>query len=348
MKFNANQIENFIRSPDPNIKAALLYGPDAGLVSTRSKQLRKRLLQDPSDPFSLAEITGDTLEEDPAKLMDEMKAISFSGGRRMVLISSASEGVVETIKHCLEDPTLSPDDAFLLVLAGDLTPRSKLRALFEKQPEVATLPCYQDDVRGVTQIVRNWATKTERQLEPDVLPYLQATLGGDRLQIIGSLAKLDMYLADQKQITLEDVTLCLGDAREVSLDQLCNAVSMGNTEMAMRTMHKALSQNIPPIQMLRTLSRHLQRLHFAASLMAQGQSPAEAMKQLSPPVFFKQVEAFQAQLQHWQGKTQALEQALATLYEVELASKRNDALPETLMGQAVLAIAAEYPEFLVA
>jgi len=39
MKLAAGRVEGFLRRPDPEIRAVLLYGPDAGLVRERAEAL---------------------------------------------------------------------------------------------------------------------------------------------------------------------------------------------------------------------------------------------------------------------------------------------------------------------
>ena len=58
MKIAAGQIDGFLRRPDPQIRAVLLYGPDAGLVRERADTLAKTICPELHDPFRVAELTG--------------------------------------------------------------------------------------------------------------------------------------------------------------------------------------------------------------------------------------------------------------------------------------------------
>ena len=50
MKLSAQRVEPFIRSPDSSIVAALLYGPDHGLVRERADRLTTSVAGDASIP----------------------------------------------------------------------------------------------------------------------------------------------------------------------------------------------------------------------------------------------------------------------------------------------------------
>lgn len=90
MKLKFNQIEGFLRKPDPAIQAILVFGPDDGLARERATQLAKGAAADPDDPFLVAHLTGVEIAADPARLLDEAAAIPLTGGRRIVRVRDAS------------------------------------------------------------------------------------------------------------------------------------------------------------------------------------------------------------------------------------------------------------------
>ena len=50
-------IERFLGSPDPAIRAALLYGRDIGVVRERANQLAAKATARPDDPFDVSLLT---------------------------------------------------------------------------------------------------------------------------------------------------------------------------------------------------------------------------------------------------------------------------------------------------
>ena len=57
MKLKPNQVEAFIRRPDPAVRAILVFGPDNGLARERAAQLVAGAAADPDDPFLVADLT---------------------------------------------------------------------------------------------------------------------------------------------------------------------------------------------------------------------------------------------------------------------------------------------------
>ena len=61
------------------------------------------------------------------------------------------------------------------------------------------------------------------------------------------------------------------------------------------------------------------------------------MMRLRPPVFWKQKDAFRAELRRWQ--VDGLSRALERLIDAEIACKSSGAVAETLAGHCLLALA---------
>ena len=123
MKIDAARIDGFLKNPG-NTSIILIYGPDSGLVSERALTLVKSVLGGADDPFRYAEI------HDSARLLEEATAASLTGGRRVIRLRDAGENAAKPAETLLKNPP----DALLILEAGDLTPKSKLRALAPPKP----------------------------------------------------------------------------------------------------------------------------------------------------------------------------------------------------------------------
>ena len=100
---------------------------------------------------------------------------------------------------------------------------------------------------------------------------------------------------------------------------------------------RCLQEAQAPISILRATMRHFHRLHLAAARVAGGGSADEATRLLRPPIFFKFVERFTAQLTTWQPRRIA--GALESLTRAELDSKRAVLPQETIVREALFTIA---------
>src|SRR3954453_8756565 len=95
MKLAAARVAAFLRRPDPEIRAILFYGPDAGLVRERADAVARTVCPDLRDPFRIVDLTAAVLAADPARLADETAQISLMDGRRVVRVREAGDALAQ-------------------------------------------------------------------------------------------------------------------------------------------------------------------------------------------------------------------------------------------------------------
>ncbi len=338
MKISAGRVDEFIAKPDPAIVAVLVYGPDSGLVHERAMSLAHNVVNDLSDPFRVAELTGAAINESPASLADEMLAMSFGGGERLVIIRDAIESVTAPLKSALDAADEADASVIVVIEGGNLAAKSGLRKLCESRNDAAALPCYPDDEEGRARLARGVIQSAGLTISADALRTLAGILGEDRLSNRGEIEKLILFAGPNAEITEEDVLSSIGDSGTTSLDETIYAAADGNIVELDRSIERFWSDGGEPVGLMRAAQRHFQRLHRVSGLLASGESYETAARRLRPPVFWKVASRFQNQSRSWQGN--AIEQALLRLTEAELALKTTGTPGQAACGRTLLAIAS--------
>lgn len=335
MKIAPAQAEGFVRDPGPSWVAVLVYGPDGGLVRERGREIASTVVDDLADPFRVTEFAAAALRDDPAKLADEACALSLMGGRRVVRLTDAGDAVAAALGDVLS--TASPADVLVVVEAGDLSPRSKLRKLIEGADNGAAIACYLDDARALSEVIRETLGRSGLAVTPDAMAYLSDHLGSDRMLSRMELEKLATYALGTGQVTLDDAEAVVGDGAAIALEDISFSISDGNVAGLDRALGIAFDEGTNAVAVVRAAQRHFQRLHRTAGAIAAGAAPDQAVKALRPPVFFKRVPAFRSQLRFWSASR--LSGALAALTEAEIACKTTGIPAEAACRRALLAIA---------
>lgn len=342
MKLGYRDIESFVRKPDPKARVILVYGPDAGLVKERAAIIGKTVVVDLNDPFNAVTLTGDLLSNDPARLNDEANAMSMLGGSRLIRVEDADDALTPQIKDYLQNP--SPHNLIILE-AGNLGTKSPLRALCEKSDHAASLPCYVDEGRDLAALIRDTMRQNGYGIEPDAISWLAANIAGDRQRVRSELDKIALYMgpiaedAKDRQrapVTLADILLCCGEAGAEGLDDLANAIASAQGDIALRCYSRLLQEGVATVAMLRAVQSHFRRLHLTLCRMEQGLGVEDAMRKLTPAIFFKQQESFKGQLKRW--TPAQIENLLQKIAALEAQTKQTGTPVETLCGQAFLSM----------
>lgn len=338
MKIPPRGIDAFVKKPDPGVRAVLVYGPDHGLMQERASLIGKSVVADLNDPFNVAVLRAGLLAEDPARLNDEVFAISMMGGRRLIRIEDAADALTPLLKEYLAKPAA---DTLVVLMATELGTRSSLRKLFETAPNAAALPCYLADTANVQTLIRQDLQAAGYTIDGDACAWLAQQLTGDHQMARMEIAKLALYMTNMPagtKIALDDAQACCGLGGAKSLDDLVYATGGGNPELALRSFRQMIDEGTPLIVILRSLQSHFRRLHFVHSLMQSGLPPEAAISQLNPKIFFKWEDMFRSQINRW--SPSALEGLLNRLAQLEADCKKTGTPDETLTAQAILSLAA--------
>lgn len=341
MKLAGGAAESFIRRPDAKIRAVLLYGPDAGLVRERMAALTVAVAGSADDPFRVSEISGATLRDDPARLMDEAAALSFSGGRRVVRVRGGDgDARLETALAKVFETFFAGavGDSLVVLTAGDIGTRSALVRQFEAAAAGASIACYLDDERTLETLIRDGLKRAELTPTPDALAYLVDHLGGDREVTRREIEKLALYVGRPGTVTEDDVLACVGDTAALVMDDLVMAVGDGDQMTVQRVYGRLIEEGMSPITVLGAAARHVLRLREAAGRMAAGASAEQAVGGLKPPPFFKVKARFQAQASRW--SVALTGRALDMLTDAELRAKSSDMPAAAVIERALIQIAS--------
>lgn len=338
MKLGGRQADRFVRAPGAGMRAALVYGPDAGLVNERALALVRTIAGDPPDPFRVVELAAARVEEDAAILADEAAAIAMTGGRRVVRIRAAGDRLGEVLAAFLEAP---PGDGFVVVEAGELRPRSALRRAFEQARNGAALACYADDEESLAAFVRAALAELGVGVDDEAVRYLASVLGGDRQLNRREIEKLALYAAGEGRVDLEAARACVGDSAARTLEDLAFAAAGGEGPELDRALARAFAAGATAVAVLRALASHLGRLQRAGALVDAGRPLEAAMAALRPPPFFKRKDAFARQAQRW--PRDGLSEAIVIVSQAELHCKSTGLPDRAVCAHAAARIAALAP-----
>ena len=100
MKISPFKIDEFIRNIENNqeISAAVIFGPESGLISIRAKEIANKIVSDKSDPFAISDISVQQIEENGNILFDEFFSISMFGpARKLIKISPANNKITKNL-----------------------------------------------------------------------------------------------------------------------------------------------------------------------------------------------------------------------------------------------------------
>jgi DNA polymerase-3 subunit delta len=335
MMVKTGDADRFVAKPPKDLAAVLVFGPDQGLVRERAELLMKSVVSDLSDPFRVADLDEQVLSNDGARLFDEAAAISMLGGRRVVRVRGAGNGLAKLFESFLEEHA---GDALIVVEGGDLSKGVGLRRVFEDDDKAYAVACYADNERNLVDVVRDGLKEFGLSIAHDALEDAVSRLGSDRGITRREIEKLALYAQGQKQITLADVEAVMGDEAEARIDEVCDAAGTGDLPKLDLALERLWIADTSPVAIIRLALSHFQRVALLKTYIARGEPADAAIRRMRPPVHFMRVAAMKQQATRWdEGR---LGEALDLLLEAEALAKTTAVPAEAATGRALFSVAA--------
>ncbi|EKF41756.1 DNA polymerase III subunit delta [Nitratireductor indicus C115] len=335
----AHEVDRWLARPEPEYPIVLIYGPDRGLVSERSRRFAQGTGLPLDDPFTVVRLEAGEVEQQPGRLSDEVRTVPMFSDRRLIWVKSAAnqKALVADVAALIKEP---PTDCIVLIEGGDLRKGAGLRSTVEGGKNAMALPCYADDGRGIDAMIDEALEKAGLRIALDARQALKANLGGDRLATRGELEKLALYCTGQSEISAEDVRLLIGDVAGLSTDEAVDAVITGQFRDFDSTFKRFLSAGNPPFLILSATLRQIHALQIMRRAMdANGQPASSAVASARPPVFFSRRKIVETALTRWNATS--LQNAADRLQAAILRTRQKPALAEPIARQALIALAVE-------
>ena len=269
----------------------LLYGEDEGLVRERAAAVMRAVVGSDDDPFRVAWLGQGSHD----RLAEEATAMSLLGGRRVVRVRDAGDGVAAELGRALD----AAGDSLIVVEAAALPPRSKLRVLVETAGGAAAIACYPEEGANLGRSIDKSLAAAGMTIEPDARTWLMVRLGHDRAIMQSELEKVSLLCGGSRRIGLEDVEASLSDSGEASADEAIWAAFLGDASSLDRALGISWLGGASPIGLVRNAASMIARLRVARAGLDRGLDLDEAIRAVRPPVFPRRQSAFKDMARRW-------------------------------------------------
>ena len=243
---------------------------------------------------------------------------SFFDNSKLVLISRVSDKIIKLIDIYI-DKNIS--DVTIVLNAGILEKKSKLRSKFEKDKNLVCIPFYKDDNRALTQIANNFFIKKKISLSQEVINLIVERSSGDRIYLNNELEKISLFLISKKKININDVLKLTNLAENFSISELADNCLSKN----LFKVNKIFNENVFSIDdcilIIRTLLLKSKRLLEIKKIQNSNKNIEEIISNFKPPIFWKDKNMVKNQINKWNLKD--TEKLIYKINQTELTLKKN-------------------------
>ncbi len=241
----------------------VVTGTDEGRVSEEAAALFNEIIAPDSDEFTneIIEAVADNAEDAFQKCsqaIEALQTVGFFGGEKVVWLKGATffgtdrtseaERALTGVENLLEilQQGLPPGVQFLLSTTAMNGVRrfgkwAKKSTDFRSFDKIDTSKEGWEEQVGLT--VKRIAREKKLTLEGEALDLFVQRAGADTRQITNELDKLDLYLGDRREVSIEDVTLMVSVSHKGVIWEISRAVERRNANRAIELIDSLLAKN---------------------------------------------------------------------------------------------------------
>ncbi len=336
------EVERFLKSPDPAVRAVVIHGRDRSGVAERSETLCRMVTPDLNDPFNVSLLADADVDAGDGRLEDALAAMSLMGGRRLVRVrlsaeKAATDKALAAALKVHAEGGFNPD-ALLVVEAGALGRDSALRKAAEASPNAVGIACYEDEVGDVARMTREALAADKVGLTGDALDRFVARLPRERGLMRQEIERLALFIGpgSGRTIDVAELEQHLGVEPDASLQDAAQQAFGGKAAQAQSGLRRAFLEGEGAVAALRAIGRQLQVLIRVQTLVGAGAGAKEATK--AAGVFWKQEAEALRQVKSW--TPEALDAVMDSLNAAELACRSTGSPDQLIAERLVLEISA--------
>ena len=220
---------------------------------------------------------------------------SFFENKKLIVVKKATDKILTLIETLFKKEL---EDVKIILVADELTKKSKLRNYFEKDKNLLCSAFYADNYQSLIFIVNDFLRNNKIEISREIINLIIERSQGSRLHLKNELEKIRNYSLNKKTINLNDVrTLSnLNDNYQVS-ELVDNCLAKNKIKLTKILNENNLS-NDEVIKIIRVFLSKAKRL-YQIKKNTNDVNIDSAINNFKPPIFWKDKDLVKKQINNW-------------------------------------------------
>ena len=290
----------------------LLYGKNEGLKSECIDEILKK---NNAKIFNYDEIQ---IKDKIESFYENILSNSLFESDKIILIKRASDKIFDIIQDLIEKNIINIK---IIINAGVLETRSKLRSLFEKNKDLICIPTYPDNNDTLVRLAATILIKENISVSQQNINLIVEKCNGDRNNLKVEIEKIKNFAKDKKRISTAEILKLINLSENHRLSELVDNSLAKKKNKIINILNENNYNSEDCIVILRTFLSKAKRIHKLAMEFEKNHDLNKTINTAKPPIFWKDKEIVKVQLKKWESKK--IKKLINKINDVELKIKKN-------------------------
>ena len=235
-----------------NQKFFLFYGSNKGLIDETLNKTIKPLV--PSNIFRYDE--NDIIRNAEA-FEENLSNKSFFEDKKLIIISRVTDKLYKLLINIVER---NYEGIIIVLIAGVLEKKSKIRNLFEKDKGLFCVPFYEDNYQSLNFVAQKFLKEKKISVSQENINLIIERSANDRINLYNELSKIELFSKNKKIIDQKSILELTNLSENFSISELLDNTLIKNKKKVFNILNENIFVNEDNILILRTFSNKLKRL----------------------------------------------------------------------------------------
>ena len=304
----------------------LFYGLNTGLIEETINKIFK--------PF----FTKNIINYEETELLNNVHSFkemvfnkSFFDNEKFIIINRASSKILNIIEELVESQLT---DLKIIIKAGVLEKKSKLRSYFEKNKSIVITAFYEDNHESLLLMVQKIFREKKINISNEIISLIIERSKGNRINIKNEIEKILSFSKTKSKIKLEDVLKLTNLSENYNISELVEQNLSKNKKKSIKILNENNLNTEENILILRTFLNKLKRLKSLKTDLEENKNIDQVISLSRPPIFWKDKNIVKQQL-----NVLSLAEIKTLIHKVnnlELEIKKNNQISDRILNNFIL------------
>ncbi len=256
--------------------------------------------------------------ENQNDFFNQLLTKSFFQDKKFIIINRVTDKFFKIFDEIFNR---KPKDITMIISAGILDKKSKLRNFFEKEKYLICSPFYEDTFETLSKLTQDFFRKNEISLSQSNINLLINRSSGDRRNLINELDKIKFFTVNNKKVKTEDLLKLTNLSENYSINELIDNCLAKNKSKTLNILSENIFDDNDCIIIIRTFLTKSKKILELSKKYKTSMNLDLVINNCKPPIFWKDKEITKQQVTKW--KPEDISEVIFKLNEIELQIKKN-------------------------
>tara|TARA_B110001452_G_scaffold202015_1_gene172070 strand:- start:901 stop:1896 length:996 start_codon:yes stop_codon:yes gene_type:complete len=256
---------------------------------------------------------------------------SFFEDEKLVIISRITDKSADLIDEIIQKKIT---DLTVILNAGILEKKSKLRNLFERSKITICIPFYTDNNQTLMFLINTFFKNQKIPISQQAMNIIMERCRGDRQNLENELQKIKSFMTNKNKIQLQDLLKLTNLAENYDVSDLIDSCLSKNKKRTINILNENNYSLDDCIIIIRTFLVKSKRLLRLFHQMRDKKNIEEVVSSFKPPIFWKDKEIVKKQLSSWNFKN--MENLIFKINKTELLIKKNSSNSINILSNFIM------------